>query len=130
MPTEMMDILRLTKTGNLIEATAAIQRALRGGLGQADDATHPVALDATQTSAGVWTTVQDQPVRQRLCCRSHSTGWLIASVRHGHQPAAPVALPDGASSSNAYSKMLLALGLTNFTSQPGMQLPQKTFLSL
>jgi len=65
VPTEMMDILRLTKTGNLIEATAAIQRALRGGLGQADDATHPVALDATQTSAGVWTTVQDQPSRSK-----------------------------------------------------------------
>ena len=59
LPAEMMDILRLTKTGKLMEATAAIQRALRGGSGQADNATHSVALDATQTSAGVWTIVQD-----------------------------------------------------------------------
>ena len=57
MPTEMMDILRLTKTGNLIEATAAIQRALRGGSGQTNHPSHSVALDATQTSAGLWTTV-------------------------------------------------------------------------
>jgi poly(hydroxyalkanoate) depolymerase family esterase len=96
VPTEMMDILRLTKTGNLIEATAAIQRALRGGLGQADDATHPVALDATQTSAGVWTTVQDQPSPSAPVLPVAFHGMVDRFSRHGHQPAAPVALPDGA----------------------------------
>ena len=61
MPAEMMDILRLTKTGKLIEATAAIQRALHGSSGQTDNPAHSVALNATQTSAGLWTVAQDQP---------------------------------------------------------------------
>ena len=96
VPTEMMDILRLTKNGNLIEATAAIQRALRGGSGQTNHPSHSVALDATQTSAGLWTTVQDQPSPSAPVLPVAFRGMVDRFSRHGHQPAAPVAIPDGA----------------------------------
>ena len=91
-----MDILRLTKTGNLIEATAAIQRALRGGSGQTNHRSHSVALDATQTSARLWTTVQDQPSPSAPVLPVAFRGMVDRFSRHGHQPAAPVAIPDGA----------------------------------